>query len=833
MTVLPRHAALVVAALLVAPAAASADDEFFEKKIRPLLVEKCLNCHGAPATKIKGGLKLTSHADLIAGGDSGQPAVKPGAPDESLLIKAVAYTDDALKMPPKGKLSDAEIAALEKWVKDGAHWPNDSAKPTPEPKTTGPLFTAEQKAFWAFRKVQEPTVPVSPEPKAGAWIKNPIDAFILAKLSEKGLEAAPPADKRTLIRRVTFDLTGLPPTPDEVDAFLKDSSANAFEKVVDRLLAAPAYGERWGRHWLDVARYADSNGLDENTAFGNAWRYRDYVVRALNADKPYNQFLKEQLAGDLLPADSDAVRRDQLTATGFLSIGPKVLAEPDKQKMLLDIADEQLDTVGKTFMGLTLGCARCHDHKFDPIPTRDYYSLLAVFTSTRTMQSLNTVARAHERDLDKPEIKADRAKLDRAKKDLRKLETDFAKTPEKDQETRDEIHQKAEEKRAEIKALESALPPPLTVLAVEDGTAAAYGTEGRNLYVQVRGTYSVPGVEAPAVFPRIIAGEEQKPFVPVKPNPADKLEANKIRYGALRERSGRLELANWLADPAHPLTARVMVNRVWQHHFGEGLVRTPDNFGRLGERPAHPELLDWLAVRFVTPDGKGGGAWSLKRLHKLILLSATYQMSTAHDSKAALADPDNRLLWHFNRRRLEAEAVRDSMLAIAGTLDRTAGGSLLNTGNFDYVTNDQSGTKTRYDSPRRSVYLPVIRNNVFDFFQAFDFVEPHVANGKRASTVIASQALYLLNNPFVTAQATAFAATVRRAGGDADGVKAAYLRAFARPATDDEVSTALGFIERYDTALAEKEKDAPARRAKAWAAWCQVLFASSEFVYVN
>jgi len=836
MTVPSGRAALVVTVLFLAPNAAPADDEFFEKKIRPLLSNKCFNCHGAPGTKVKGGLKLTSRAEMMAGGDTGTPAVKPGAPDESLLIKSVLYTDEALKMPPKGKLSDAEIADLTKWIKDGAKWPNEAVKPAPEPKTNGPLFTPEQKAFWAFQPVKRSAPPVPGDAKTGAWIRSPIDAFVLAKLNEKGLAPASPADKRTLIRRVTFDLTGLPPTPDEVDAYLKDDSAGAFEKVVDRLLASPAYGERWGRHWLDVARYADSNGLDENTAFGNAWRYRDYVIKSLNNDKPYDQFLKEQIAGDLLPADSDAARLDQLTATGFLTLGPKVLAEPDKQKMLLDIADEQLDTVGKAFMGLTLGCARCHDHKFDPLPTRDYYSLLAVFTSTRTMQNLNTVAKAFERNPNGPEkaeVKADRAKLAQLRKDLRKLETDLGKTPEKEKEKRAEIHTRAEAARAEIKKLEAALPPPLEVLAVEDGSAAAYGTQGRNLYVQVRGTYTTPGAEAPPVFPRIIAGEEQKPFVPVKPNPADKPEANKIRFGALRERSGRLELANWLADPAHPLTARVMVNRVWQHHFGEGLVRTPDNFGRLGERPTHPELLDWLVVQFTEPGAKGGPAWSLKRLHKLILLSATYQMSSTYNADAAQADPDNRLLWRFNRRRLEAEAVRDSMLVIAGTLDRTDGGSLLRSGNFEYVTNDQSGSTARYDSLRRSIYLPVIRNNVFDFFQAFDFVEPHVSNGKRASTVIASQALYLLNNPQVTAAAKAFAEIVRRAGDDQQSVKAAYLRALSRPATDDEVSLAISFIQRYDLALTEREPNATARRAKAWAAWCQVLFASSEFVYVN
>jgi mono/diheme cytochrome c family protein len=824
MTASLRRAVLALVALAGAPAGASAD-EFFEKKVRPLFVAKCNNCHGAPGGKIKGGLNLATAAGFKAGGDSG-PAVVPGEPDKSLLISAVKYADDALKMPPKGKLTDAEIADLVKWVKDGARWPDDAgggAAVNPETKPNGPLFTAEQKAFWAFRPVARPEIP-----KTKSQTTSPIDAFLLAELEKKGLMRAAPADRRTLIRRATLNLTGLPPTPDEIDAFVGDTSANAWETVIDRLLASPAYGERWARHWLDVARYADSNGLDENTSFGNAWKYRDYVIQSLNADKPYDRFLREQLAGDLLPAATDAERQANLTATGFLVLGPKVLAEPDKQKMLLDIADEQLDTVGKAFMGLTLGCARCHDHKFDPLPTRDYYSLLAVFTSTRTMQGLGTVAKAFERDPagpEKPEVKAERAKLEQLKKELKKLEQEFGKLPMTEKEKRSAIHLQAEEKRAAIKKVEAALPTPTAILTVEEGTQGAYGTQPRNLFVQVRGTYTTPGAEAPAVFPRIIAGEQQDEFVPTKPNPSDKPQPNKIRYGAARERSGRLELANWLADPKHPLTARVMVNRVWQHHFGEGLVRTPDNFGRLGERPTHPELLDWLAVQFVN-DG-----WSLKKLHKRILLSQAYQMSTAHDAKAALADPENRLLWRFNRRRLEAEAVRDSMLAVAGTLDRTPGGSLLNNGNFEYVTNDQSRTKTQYDTARRSVYLPVIRNNVFDFFQAFDFVEPHVGTGKRASTVIASQALYMMNNPFVQAQAAAFVKSLPAP--DSDRVKAAYLRALGRAPTADEVSRATSFVQSYDAASAEKEKDAAARRAKAWAAWCQVLFASSEFVYVN
>ncbi|MBA4066663.1 MAG: hypothetical protein C0501_23750, partial [Isosphaera sp.] len=349
---------LLVSAALTTPTAASAQAdgvEFFEKKVRPVLVEHCLKCHGTDGDKAKGGLKLTSRADLLAGGDSGR-AVVPGDPAKSLLVRAVRH-DGELKMPPKGKLSDAQVADLARWVKDGAAWP--AAGTVAVPKAGGPLFTAEQRAFWAFQPVKPPPVPAG---------QHPIDHCVRKGLAGAGLTPSPPADRRTLLRRATFDLTGLPPTPAEIDAFLADTSPEAWEQVVDRLLASPAYGERWGRHWLDVARYADSNGLDENTAFANAWRYRDYVVRAFNADKPFDRFVKEQLAGDLLP-DGGA---DGLTATGFLVLGPKLLAEPDKQKMLLDIADEQLDVVGKAFLGLTLSCARCHDHKFDPIPARDY-----------------------------------------------------------------------------------------------------------------------------------------------------------------------------------------------------------------------------------------------------------------------------------------------------------------------------------------------------------------------------------------------------------------------------------------------------------------------------
>jgi mono/diheme cytochrome c family protein len=1107
----------VILALLAIAIPARADDpraaEHFEKKVRPLIVTQCLECHGADPKKIKGGLRLTSRAEMLKGGESG-PALIPGDPAKSRLIHAVRYEADDLKMPPKGRLKVSEISDLEAWVKSGANWPEAKA-PTAESAKPGRLFTEEQKQFWAFQPIRDRPLP---NVRDTTWLRSPIDAFILAKLEEKGLRPARPANRYSLLRRVTFDLTGLPPTLDEIDAFIRDESPNAFEKVIDRLLESPRYGERWGRHWLDIVRYADSNGLDENTAFGNAWRYRDYVIRSFNSDKPYDQFLREQIAGDLMP---DANQNpDRLTGTGFLVLGPKVLAEPDKQKMKMDIADEQLDTLGKAVLGLTLGCARCHDHKFDPIPQRDYYSLLSIFTSTRTMKNLATVAQAFERALptgEKPEeaearakkIDAKQAEIKRITEEIRtkvladaranvgayllaaadakgrsgvarmtgkvagaivveaenykkgtadKADTGYGegigiilsykaennraeyaitvpKTGDYDLELRyaalesrpvrvsvdgivvlphaakgttggwnpehqawkpegrirlqegkntlaieahgllphidklavlpletapaiasgrrpsagtpaevshqrklilefingwaDYLRQvksddalfgpwravadlpdahfekdaaqllakfrdkapnglvdgpapktlrefaaryaevlprtdsgkkllsdptgpfvlqtplpanpelfyptelaKLSQANGELIAIRKTAPVPVMVLSVEEGaTYPQVKTDGkpRNLFVQVRGNYLAAGEEAPPVFPRVLGGENARPFT-LCSDDAPKPETNQTRYGSSRPTSGRLELANWITNPNHPLTARVVVNRIWQHHFGEGLVRSPDNFGRLGERPTHPELLDYLALRFIE------GGWSIKKLHRLILMSAVYQQSTRYSvlSTQYSIDPENRLLSRMNRQRLEAEPIRDSLMAVAGTLDPKMGGTLLNNGNFTYVNNENSTNTARYDNHRRSVYLPVVRNTVFDFFQVFDFAEPHVPNGKRASTVIAPQALFLMNSPFVKGQALAFAeGLLKEPGDDAGRVRLAYLKAYGRLATGDEVGQALEYLSRYEAALSGSEMDVSKRRSRAWQSFCQVLFAGSEFVFVE
>jgi mono/diheme cytochrome c family protein/cytochrome c553 len=778
-------AGLALLGVLARPAPAadppSAEDvRFFETRIRPLLAEKCFKCHGP--NKQKGDLRLDSAEAVRKGGDSGKALAVPGKPDDSLLLRAVRHADGVEPMPPKEKLTAAEIADLAAWVKRGAPFPAAA-------KTVGP----DPAKHWAFQPVVRPAVPRTRDPKGGA---NPIDAFVLAKLEAAGLKPAPPADRRTLVRRATFDLTGLPPTPEEIDDFLKDDSPEAFAKVVDRLLASPAYGERWGRHWLDVARYADSNGLDENTAHGNAWRYRDYVVKSFNADKPYDRFLLEQVAGDLLPAPSPAARNEQLVATGFLALGPKVLAEPDEKKMELDIVDEQLDTLGRTVMGLTLGCARCHDHKFDPVTAADYYGLAGVFVSTRTMESFKKVARWHENVIATPEEVKQKADLDaRGAKYKERIKALAGKA---DEESKRELAKL----RADLAGLEKAVTELPSAMGV---------TEGKPTDVPVlrRGNHLTPAAVVARRFPVALAGEKQPAL------PADW--------------SGRLELAKWLTDPKHPLTPRVMVNRVWRWHFGKGLVRSTDNFGLIGEKPTHPELLDWLAAEFVH-DG-----WSLKKLHKRVMLSATYQISSAHDATAATADPDNRLLWRANVRRLEAEAIRDSLLAAGGLLDRTPGGpALAHVKNHDYLFDHTSKDRTTYAGDRRSVYLPVIRNNLYDVFQLFDAPDAAVPNGDRATTTVPTQALFFMNSELAIRAADAMAGRVlAKPDLDVAGrVRLLFALAYGRPPTGQEVKRVTAGVSAFESEFAG-EADAARRRRKAWAAVCQAVLAGNEFIHVR
>ncbi|MDY3553888.1 PSD1 and planctomycete cytochrome C domain-containing protein [Gemmata sp. JC717] len=755
------------------------DVKFFEARIRPLLVEKCFKCHGPE--KQKGDLRLDSAAALAKGGGSGTPLFAKDKPDEGLLLRAVRHADGVEQMPPDKKLTDAEIADLAKWAARGAFFPAAAGTATADPTK-----------HWAFQPVAAPAPPAVTN---AAWPRSDLDRFVLAKLEAAGLKPAPPADKRTLIRRATFDLTGLPPTPEEIDAFLKDSAPGAFETVIDRLLASPHYGERWGRHWLDVARYADSNGLDENIAHGNAWRYRDYVIASFNADKPYDRFLREQVAGDLLPADTPAARNEQLIATGFLALGPKVLAEPDEKKMELDIVDEQLDTLGRTVMGLTIGCARCHDHKFDPITLADYYALAGVFAGTKTMEHFRKVARWHENPLTAPEEAKRKAEHD-AKVAKRKGE--LKALGGKPDETSKQTAKKLQD---EIAALEKAAPELPSAMGTTEGTPV-------DVPLLRRGNHLTPGPVVARRFPVVLAGEKQPPLP--------------------KTQSGRLELANWLTDPKHPLTARVMVNRVWRWHFGKGLVRSADNFGLIGEKPTHPELLDRLAADFVR------NGWSVKALHKQLMLSATYQMSAAHDPKAVTADPDNRLLWRANVKRLEAEAVRDALLAVGGQLDRSAGGPVLaHVKNRDFLFDHTSKDQTTYTSPRRSVYLPVVRNNLYDVFQLFDAPDAAVPNGDRATTTVPTQALFFMNSDLATRAADALAGRVLAGPerGATERVGLLFALAYGRPPSEKEVQRVTAGVAALEREFAS-EADPAKRTRKAWAAVCQAVLAANEFIHI-
>ena len=793
---------------LVQSAAADAPAEarrlFFETSIRPVLVEQCQKCHGE--AKQWGSLRLDSGPALLAGGDSG-PAIVPGQPEKSLLIRAIRQQDEDLKMPPKGKLSDKQVADFILWIKQGAHYPD-------------PIEAVKKKLrdpnHWSF---QTPVDPPPPVIRDTSWPTSVVDLFILSKLEAEQLVPAARADKRTLIRRASFDLIGLPPTTEEIAEFLADNDPSAFSRLVDRLLASTAYGERWGRHWLDVARYADSNGLDENVAQGNAWRYRDYVVAAFNSDKPYDQFLVEQIAGDLLPITDDvAVRNERLIATGFLSIGPKVLAEVDESKMQMDIVDEQIDTLGRALLGMTFGCARCHDHKFDPIQTADYYGLAGIFKSTRTMDNFKKVAKWHENPVPTPEARAQQAAFEaqvaRAKVAIQQL-TDAAdaklkeatakgeKLPEK-RETlySEETKVGLKRLRDELVKLEKSAPEMPSAMGVQDDLVA-------DVAIHIRGNPLKLGEVVARHVPTVLEGPTARQFT--------------------AHESGRLELAQALTEKRHPLTSRVLVNRVWRWHFGKGLVRTTDNFGLLGEPATHPELLDWLASRFMEQ------GWSIKQLHRLIMLSSTYQLGSQVDPAVVERDPENLFYGRTSLQRLEAEEIRDAMLAVSGRLDRTLGGSLLNVKNRAYFFDHTSKDLTDYSSPRRSIYMPVVRNNVYDVFQLLDYPDAAIPTGDRNITTVAPQALLMMNSQFVSTASADLAARLftQSPDNDAQRIEQLYLLAYGRPVTAEEIEQSKSFVAEIEAALRPTDLDPASRHQRAWASLCQVVLAANEFIYLQ
>ncbi len=819
--ILPIFTILAMGCLAFGSTLADDGTQFFETQIRPILVEHCYECHSIEAKKTQGGLLLDSREYMRAGGDSG-PAVVPGKPEQSLILDALRY--QSFEMPPSGKLDETVIAKFEQWIKGGAVDPRESIAPASTPLQ---VDWDEATQHWAFQPIKDAVATEI----SSAGSNCTIDNFISAKLKTAGLEPNAPADRSTWLRRVTFDLIGLPPTPDELHAFTTDDRPDSYERVVDRLLSSPRYGERYGRHWLDLARYADSNGADENHAYPVAWRYRDYVVEAFNQDLPYDQFIVEQLAGDLLPADSEQDRGRQLTATGFLVLGPKMLAEQDKPKLVADLVDEQVDTVGKVFLGLTLGCARCHDHKFDPIKSQDYYALAGIFHSTKTMENLAFVSQWSELELPNQQrseqIAAHQLKIAQAEQELATTELDLRTKYSIEEATKlEEIVSKDDKTkllaaRELVESLKKSLPALDRAMATSDGPV-------KLVSVHVRGNHlQTVGDPLPRSVPTVL-----------------QTTTSTVTFPA--EQSGRLEFANWLIDPQHPLTARVMVNRLWQYHFGEGLVRSASNFGLRGDQPTHPELLDWLAEQFVAH------GWSMKALHRQIVLSATYRRSSEGNTDAHLIDPENRLLWRMNRRRLEVEPLRDALLAVADDMDTTMTGqaSAIYGDKFE----DSQEARTLHDAPRRTIYLPINRAALEEFFSTFDYVDSAVSLEKRPVTTVPHQALFLMNHRLALHAGWKFAKRLaQHSSDDLQRLQFAYVVCFSRLPTAAELTAAQAYLQQQRAGLPQADLpqtglpqtgdsqsgDSQIRAESVtdsltpWIKLCRSLLITSEFIYVD
>ena len=909
---------------LAPPGGYGQSSELFEKKVRPVFVEHCQACHNEKAKS--GGLDLASRDGLKQAAGAGYFGTA-AEPHNSPIVQALGY-EGRVRMPPAGKLPVEKIAAIREWVGAGAWTPGvESATGVREAK--GVITEADRK-FWAFRPIArlEP-----PSPGRKNWSGNAIDQFILSNLEKNGLEPAPAADKTTLLRRATFDLTGLPPTEKEIRDFLADSSPDAFAKVVDRLLASPRYGERWGRHWLDVMRYADSTGSDEDHRYPHAWRYRDYVIKAFNDDMPYNNFVREQLAGDILAADAKAgVGYRGIVATGFLALGKKALAQKDLVLKRYDVVDDQIDVTSKAFLGLTVTCARCHDHKFDPISTRDYYSMAAIFASTlsygdgqsgrpvetplapqnefedfkkqwdsvlaldRNISEIIDFDRATRREREKQEAVMpqfmlaahrvyakgeppaqvasdtglDAGLLNRWVEYLKSpARPELAKWREANDETRKRIAEQyqadfkraayqydqnlswwgnarrafpasgkvagarpemrlqdgpffysvwiekgplhlsqeeliaalPEQKATWVRALIAARAELERAAPREEIPMACAILEGESIEqkIFVRGDHNNPGAAVPKAFPAIIS--DTPPQVVTK--------------------SGRLELANWIVSSNNPLPARVMVNRIWQGHFGEGIVRTPDNFGKLGERPTHPELLDYLARQFMENN------WSIKKMHRLIMLSKTYQISGEYDASTKSKDPEDRLLSRFPKRRLSVEEIRDALLAIGGELDLVMGGTLDPGVGTDGETSADRISMNPESTNRRSIYIPIRRSNLPALYTLFDFGDATSPEGRRSSTTVSTQALFMMNSKLVERQASALARTLLSTEkADSRRMDATYIAILGRGPKPREVDAGLTYIQD----LRRKWRDIDEQTA--WQSFCHALLASNEFVYV-
>jgi hypothetical protein len=804
-----------------AGAAEGRNDAFFESRIRPLLADHCYECHGG--NRADGGLALDHRDALLKGGVSG-PGLIPGDAGRSRIVGIVSGADSKASRTARHRIAPEQLADLVAWVNMGAPDPRSADVTARVPKV-------EPDRHWAFQPIQEPAVP---EVTHRRWVNNPVDRFILAPIERAGLAPALPADRRTLIRRVTFDLTGLPPTLAEIDQFLRDRSADAFGKVVERLLASPHYGERWGRHWLDVARYADSSGDSSDYPIPQARLYRDYVIAAFNEDKPYDAFLREQIAGDLLGGEDQSHGNERIIATGFIALSRRFSAGGPETRHLM--IENTLDTLGHAVLGLSMSCARCHDHKHDPITMRDYYALYGIFDSTiyphpgsegRSYQTnfvpLIPAAEVEARMTPyRDQIAAYDAEIARMEDHLNALVKEGLGT--------DEL-KPAYEKVWKARDALTADPPQ-----IEDAYAV---TDGKimNARVQKRGDPYNLGEEVPRGFLKILGGQE----VP--------------RHCS---GSGRLELAGWLTDPANPLTARVMVNRIWQHHFGSGLVATPSDFGSHGRRPTHPELLDYLALRFIE------GGWSVKAMHRLMVGSATYQQGTDEFTVGGLANGRSRLaigdvrkegsdgagrdadppaadslttgpsLTAFPRQRLDAEQIRDALLAVSGMLDPTPGGAhpFPPATEWDFTQHKQFNAV--YPSDKRSVYLMQQRIRRHPFLATFDGADANASTAERVLSTTPLQALFSLNDPFLHEQAEQFADRLLREGADdRQRIDWAHQLAFGRRARRDEIDAGLAYLERFRGKLRELGAAAREESLKAWSSYARAVLGSNEFMFVD
>ena len=808
---------------------------FFTEKVDPLLKSQCLKCHGDDPKKLRGELDLRTRATAMKGGESGVVIV-PGKPAESLLVQAVNHAKEGYAMPPSSaKMKPEQIAILTKWVQDGLAYPADRMGVVGPATTAKREFTPAEKAYWAYQPVKRPEVPAIADAKLETWAKTPIDRFLLTKMQVKGLAPSALADKVSLVRRAYYDLLGLPPTPEQIDAFVNNKNDDAWPKLIDELLASPQYGEKWGRAWLDVVRYAETNGYERDGPKPFAWRYRDYVIRSFNADKPYSTFVKEQIAGDEMPRSESA---DEVIATGFFRLGLWDDEPSDPKQALMDGYDDYVSITGQAILGMTLNCARCHDHKGDPIRQEDYYKLVAFFRDIRHYSNdRNVISSSNLTEITvrerKPEVEAELAARAKKIEDMTKQITAIEDAAIKKMDAPDQRASEGPDRPKVIKKVPALLDakqkteyaalvrdrdilrkkpigPQEFALSINNSEAKPPQT-----FVNIRGNAHSQGPSVEPGFPDIIGSAP--PVIPA-PKPGTKSSGR------------RTILANWLTSKDNPMTARVMMNRVWQQHFGKGLVPTANDFGKFGEPVTHPELLDWLATEFMAGD------WKLKRMHKLIMTSAAYTQSSKAEANAMKVDPANTLLWRFNMRRLAAEEVRDSILQVSGKLNLTQYGPSV----YPYIPREvlagQSvpGSGWSYNAAkpeegnRRSVYVHVKRSLQVPILITHDQADSDNTCPVRYTTTVPTQALGMLNGEFTNTQAVALAARLKKEAGDDPAKQIAFgIRLTSgRTPTNDEIAKDVAFMKQLQAKYKLTDE-------KALAQYALLLLNTNEFVYLD